>query len=277
MADETGPPLVSLAGGAFSGRVESSMREAAQQTYYNLLSFDAGPFGAGATIGASQTSQAAGYQIQAAFTRFSTVTPGVTGNGNTPTAACVLPQTSRPFPFTGLMLYIGNATATPINCYPHPSDPSNSINGQAANTPVILGPFTTTEFNCDVSGTWFADGIGAGYSGSIETIVSQGNITASTTNTQAAATPIVQAMAGVLITSANNAVALPKAAAGLQVTVNPTGAGNIAGNTPLNVYPLNGSGDTINAGAANAPLALTLAATAPTIFFCFVTGAWTTK
>jgi hypothetical protein len=84
-------------------------------------------------------------------------------------------------------------------------------------------------------------------------------------------------MAGVLIASANNAVALPAAAAGLQIVVNPTGAGNIAGNTPLNVYPATGSGNTINSGAANVALAITLAATAPTVFYCFTAGSWWTK
>jgi hypothetical protein len=277
MVDETGPPIVSFAGGFFSGRFESSLRESAQQTWYNLLSVDVGGAQTGATITSAMVSQATGYQIQASYTRFSTVTPAVSGNGNTPTAACVLPQTNRPFPMTGLILYIVNNTATPINCYPHPNDTNNSINAQAANTPVILGAFTTTEFNTDIAGTWWADGIGEGFANSIATVVSQGNITASTTNTQAAATPIVQAMAGVLIASANNAVALPKANQGLQVVVNPTGAGNIAGNTPLNVYPQNGSGDSINGGAGNALLAVTLQATFPTVFYCFTTGAWWTK
>lgn len=278
MADLAFPPYVGFAGGFYSGRVNSEHREEAEATWYQIVSVDAGPLNAGATITSGQTSQTLGYQLQASFTWFATVVPGVTGNGNTPTAACILPQTSRPFPFAGLQLAVANYGANPINCFPHPNDIGNTINGQATNAPVVLGPNTVTPFQCLVApGVWNAVDIGGGFNGSIETVVSQGNITASTTNTQAAATPIVQAMAGVLITSANNAVALPKALAGSQVTINPTGAGNIAGNTPLNVYPLNGSGDTINGGAANAPLAVTLQATAPTIFFCFVTGAWTTK
>lgn len=277
MVDETGPPLVSFAGGFFSGRVAAELRESAEVTWYQLQSVDFGPTGGGATVGASQTSQTAGYQIQAAITGFSTVTPAVTGNGNTPTAAAVLPQTNRPFPFSGLLLYIGNTGANPINLYPHPNDTNNSINGLSANTPIILGVNTITALQCYTPGVWQADGVGEGFNGSIATVVSQGNITASTTNSQSAATPITQAMAGVLITSANNAVALPKALAGTQVVINPTGAGNVNGNTPLNVYPQNGSGDAINGGSANAALAITLAATAPTIFFCFTTGAWTTK
>src|SRR5271155_97759 len=115
MADETGPPIVSFAGGFFSGRVDSLLRESAQASYYNLTSTDNGSLGAGATIGASQTSQAAGYQIQAANTWFTT-TPGA-GTG-----VCVLPQISRPFPLAGLIVYITNTSGNLITCFAHPSD-----------------------------------------------------------------------------------------------------------------------------------------------------------
>ena len=40
------------------------------------------------------TSQTTGYQLTIGLTSFTTVTPGVTGNGNTPTAAAVLPLAS---------------------------------------------------------------------------------------------------------------------------------------------------------------------------------------
>jgi len=40
------------------------------------------------------TSQTTGYQLTIGLTIFTTVTPGVTGNGNTPTAAAVLPLAS---------------------------------------------------------------------------------------------------------------------------------------------------------------------------------------
>jgi hypothetical protein len=248
-------------------KIETSLREAGQFTFFNLTSTDDNATATG-------NNQATAYPIRAANTFFSSV-PAGTG--------CVLPQTSCPTPLDGLIVYITNGDpANTLLCYPHPNDPSNSINALAANAPVTLGPLSITPFITFTSlsevigGKWIADGIGTGAAGSIETIVSQGSISASTTNTQAAATPITQAMVQVNVTSANNAVALPKAVAGLQITVN-VGTGNIAGNTPLNVYPQNGSGDTINGGAANAALAVTLPLAAPTIFFCFVSGAWTTK
>jgi hypothetical protein len=274
MADIAAAPFVNYINGFASGRVDSERREEIELTWGQMVSVDAGPLNVGATITSAMITQALGYQINASITWFSTVTPAVTGNGNTPTAACVLPQTNRPFPFTGLQLLVANYGVNPINCFPHPNDTGNSINNQAANTAVILGPNTITPFQCLTPGIWNAVDIGGGFNGSIETVVSQGLIVGSTTNTQAGATPITQQMVAVSSSQANCAVALPKAKAGTTITVNPTGS---AGNTPLNVYPQNGSNDTINGGAANAPVALTLAATSPTIFFCFVDGAWTTK
>lgn len=270
MPDITGPPQVSFAGGFFSGRVDSDQRESAQLTWYQLQSVDFGPAGTGAAIGSSQTSQTTGYQISAAITGFTTVTPGVTGNGNTPTAAAVLPQTSRPEPFAGLLVYVGNTGANPINLYPHPSDPSNSINGQAANTPIILGVNTITALQCYTAGTWQADGVGEGFAGSIATGVSQGNVTAAG-GTQASATPIVQALAN--ITSGTNGVLLPPAKAGLSITL-----ANNAG-APVQVYAT--GTDTINgtAGATGVAQSNLATGTPPqvAIYYCFTNGVWLTK
>lgn len=267
MSNEAGPPFVSLAGGFFSGRVMSELRESAEQTWYQIQSVDSGALGTGATIGASQTSQATGYQVQAAITLFSTVTPAVTGNGNTPTAAAVLPQTSRPEPLAGLLLYISNTGANPINLYPHPSDPSNSINGLGLNVPIILGTNTITALQAITPGVWQADGVGEGFMGSIATTVSQGSITAAGAS-QGAATPITQAMFTTASTA--NGLILPNAQAGLQIVGNFTGSAGT-----VNVYPA--TGQTINALGANNPLAVTTPSTTPTVFYCFTAGQWWTK
>lgn len=258
MADITGPPIVSFASGFFSGRVESTLRESAQQAYYNLTSVDAGPSNTGATITSGQNSQALGYQIQASNTWFSTTASG---------GACVLPQTNRPTPFAGLLTYIWNAGANPINCYPHPNDPSNQINGQTTNTPVVLGVRTVTAFVCFAPGIWQADGIGEGYSGSFATIVSQGNIAAAGTS-QGTATAITQAI--VNFTSGGGAPAggtLPPAKAGMQVWV--------GANTGSNIQVYGNGSDTINGTAGSTGVAQTNATvvvyTAPT------DGAWLTK
>jgi hypothetical protein len=258
MVDETGPPLVSFAGGFFSGRVESTMRESAQATYYNLLSVDAGPLGTGATITGSQTTQLNGYQLQASNTLFSTVAAG---------GACVLPQTNRPFPFSGMLVYVANTGANPANCFPHPNDPNNSINGQAANVSVVLGAMTITPFQCFTPGIWFADSIGTGFAGSLETVVSQGN-QGTTGSSQGTAFPITQAM--INFNSITSGVApttgglLPPAKAGLQIAV---------GNNTGGIITLYGAGTDTVQGAASA----TQANATITLYICFANGAYLTK
>src|SRR5271165_6107189 len=114
-----------------SRKIETSLREAGQFTFFNLTSTDDNAV----ATGSIQTNA---YPIRAANTYFSSV-PAGTG--------CVLPQTSRPTPLDGLILYITNAD--PLNnllCYPHPNDPSNSINQLATNAPVVLGPKSITPF-----------------------------------------------------------------------------------------------------------------------------------
>src|SRR5713226_5073434 len=112
-------------------KIETSLREAGQFTFFNLTSTDDNAVATGST-------QATAYPIRAANTFFSSA-PAGTG--------CVLPQTSCPTPLDGLILYITNGD--PVNsmlCYPHPNDPSNTINAQATNLPVTLGPLSITPF-----------------------------------------------------------------------------------------------------------------------------------
>jgi len=263
MADEASAPFVSFAGGFFSGRVESTMRESAQATWYNLLSVDAGPLGTGATVTGSQTTQLNGYQIQASNTLFSTVAAG---------GACVLPQTNRPYPFAGLEVFIANTGANNLICFPHPSD-AGTINGQATNLSVVLGPNTITPFQCFAPGVWFADSIGTGFAGSMETVVSQGNVAAAGT-TAGTATPITQTMVNFTSGGPNPAGGtLPPAKAGLQIAVNNNTGGSIQ------IY---GSGtDTINgtAGATGVTQTNTTTGATPqlTIYYTFVNGVWLTK
>jgi hypothetical protein len=267
MADIAGTPQVGFAGGFFSGRVESEFRESAQATYYQLVSVDSGPTGVGATIISSQITQALGYQIAASLTWFSTVTPAVTGNGNTPTAACVLPQTSRPYPFNGLQVVVANYGVNPINCYPHPNDANNSINSLAANTPVVLGPNTITPFQCIVPGTWNAVDIGGGFMGSIETIVSQGNITGGGSS-QGTATPVTQAISNVSTSAADPAgVTLPTAKAGANIA--------IANNSGATIRVYGAGADTINGGSG--ATGTTQATALITLYICATNGAWLTK
>jgi hypothetical protein len=252
--------------GLTTGR-EEEWQQSIGVNQYNAVAVDAGG-GTGATITSGMTTQATGYQIQAGITIFTTVTPGVTGNGNTPTAACVLPLSSNVLKnLQGATVYIINNGANPINCYPNSGDSNNSINGQATNLPVVLGANTITPFLCSTNGIWTADGVGEGASGSIATTVSQGNVTAATGG-QGSATPITQALANVTTTASGGGVVLPPAKAGMQINVANNGANS------LQVYG-NGS-DTINGTAGSTGVALTAGASF-TIFVCFMNGAWLTK
>jgi hypothetical protein len=245
--------------------IHSEDIQSANQGFVSIVSVDAGSAFAGQTISASQTTQATGYQIVAADTWFSTVTPGVTGNGNTPTAAAVLPVVGAitgPKCLIGAQFKIINTGANPINVYANSGDTANSINGLATNSPVVIGVNTITPFECVGPGIWFCDGIGEGQSGSLATTVSQGKIAAAGTN-QAGATPITQALVNVTTTGSGAGVVLPPAKAGMQVNVANNGA-----NT-LTVYG-NGS-DTIGGAAST-----TITAATMLLFFCAVNGNWLT-
>jgi hypothetical protein len=263
MADETGPAIVSFVGG-FPNRVETTLRESGQATLFNVTSVDAGPLGTGATVTGSQTTQLNGYQIQAANTWFATVAAG---------GACILPQTNRPFPFTGLVLYIANTGANNVLVFPHPADTGNSINGQGANTSVILIPNSITPFQCFTPGIWFADGIGEGQAGSLTTTGSQGSVAASGT-TAANSTLITQAMLNVTATATTQGVTLPPAKAGLSITMNGAGGGSAS----FLVWPGVAGTDSINALSAGTSYTFANpSTTGPTIFFCFNNSNWQTK
>lgn len=91
-------------------------------------------------------------------------------------------------------------------------------------------------------------------------------ITASSTQTQLAATALTSKINRVVtVASANNAVKLPAATAGKEVTVINAHASNAIG-----VFPA--SGDTINALSQDAVYAMAAAKTA--MFFCAVAGTW---
>jgi hypothetical protein len=250
--------------------IHSEDIQSANQGFVSIVSVDNGSAAAGQTIGASQTTQATGYQIVAADTWFSTVTPAPTGNGNTPTAAAVLPLTgslTSPKCLVGAVFKIINTGANPINVYANPGDTSNSINGQATNLPVVLGVNTITPFECVAPGIWFADGIGEGQAGQIATNVSQGSVTATASATQSTATPITQAMLTCPTNTSGAGLLLPSAQAGMQITINFTGTiGDVV------VFPA--VGQQINTNGANASYTPTVS---PTIFMCFTAGQWWTK
>jgi hypothetical protein len=241
------PPLIIFG-------VEASMQNSVQLTLFNAESTDD-------NITALGTTAATSYPIHAANTRFTTVAAGT---------GAVLPPTVSGgiggFPLAGLSLdiVVDIAAANNLIVYPHPNDVGGTINAVSS---VVLIPGSITPFQVIQNGRWFADSIGTGASGSLETIGSQGNIASSGTS-QGTATVITQAMANVSSGGGAPAgVTLPVAARGLQVAI------AVNNGTGIQVYG-NGS-DTINgiAGATGIPEGNALIV----LYYCFTAGAWLTK
>jgi hypothetical protein len=253
--------IIGSASGTFSEPIQSI-----EYSYMSRTSADAGPSGTGATITSGMISQSTGYQLTASSTYFTTVTPAVTGNGNVPTAAAVLPLMSGLNSLVTTTLYVTNVGANPLNLYPNPGDLTASINGQAANLPIVLGVGTITAIVSTANLVWLADGVGEGASGSIATTVSQGAVTAAGTSI-GTATPITQAM--FTTASSSGWLLLPSAIAGMQIAGNFTGT---SGTVTVGVQ----SGQSMN-GTANGTYVATTPQNAPTIFYCFVNSAWWNK
>jgi hypothetical protein len=104
--------------------------------------------------------------------------------------------------------------------------------------------------------------------------MAQDTVTAHAGGGQANGVPVVGPMIRVtVVASAGDSITLPPSVRGMQVIVLNDAAANA-----MNVFPA--TGETINAGAANAALSVAAqngAGTGPTIFYCFTNGAWRTK
>jgi hypothetical protein len=208
-------------------------------------------------------------KIDSMFCRFSTVAsigdsavlpPAVGGVGSGALIVCVINDA------VNAMLIYGQA--------------SDTINGQVGATGVTQMGKSVVYYQCSQNGKWIAQGLGTGYgqgnSAAFPLFSTQNGITASSTQTQAAGTPITASQAQISVCAVSgNAVTLPPAQAGMEITVINNGA------QPCNVFPASqagggvSGGDKINALAQNA--AFSLVASTPTIFYCFVAGTWITK
>jgi fibronectin-binding autotransporter adhesin len=249
--------------------IESEWNQSVALNLFNAIGVDGGSAGTGVIISSAQISQSTGYQIVAGVTLFGTSALGVTGNGNTPQCAAVLPIGSSVVKGApGLTATVINIGANPVNLYPNSGDGSvATINGQTAGLPVVIGVNTVTPFQFTPGLGWFADGLGSGQSGSIQTLTSQGAITGGGTS-QSTATAVTQALANITTSSASPAgVTLPPAKAGMQIAV-----ANNSGNT-ITVYG-NGS-DTIGGTAGSTGVSQATATL--TLYICFANGAWLTK
>jgi len=178
----------------------------------------------------------------------------------------------------GLTIVVTNKGANAMQVYGSGAD---TIDDSAAVTGVSQMRGSVVIYACHTAGAWYTEGLGTGYTsaggGAFQTFSYADGLTASTTHSQAGATPILASQVGfAIVANASDCGVLPPAKAGMQIDVVNHGAQTMA------VYPASAaqggqaSGDQINALGANAPLT-GITNTTPTIFYCLTDGQWWTK
>jgi hypothetical protein len=168
----------------------------------------------------------------------------------------------------GLDIIVVNHGANAMQVYGQPGD---TINDVASATGVSQMQSSWVYYGCFSPGVWYsenlAQGFPSGLGGGFSTFATS-VITASTTHTQGGATPITTMNVAVNTANAADAVLLPTAVAGLEVTIV-----NLSAANAMQVYAT--GSNTIN-GTAGAT-GVSQLASAVTIYFCFQAGSWVTK
>lgn len=202
---------------------------------------------------ATGTNQATALQLVGEMSRVTTVAAGT---------GVILPPAAA-----GLTIILENAGANPMQVY---GDTTNSptVNGNAAATGVTQMAGSVVIYTCySVANGWFANGLGTGYAGSLETQSYVTGITAHAGGGQGSATQLTAMMNQITtVATTGDSVVLPASAPGLQIAVINNGANS------ANVFPPSGS--TMN-GTLNASSALS--ASAVGIYFCFSSTGWVSK
>jgi hypothetical protein len=206
------------------------------------------------TAGTTRT-QAGATALVAAINRVDTSTAPAAGA--TLGDGVVLPASAA-----GLEALVWNNTANNIQVYAAGSD---TINGVAGATGVILPPGGLYIFACAVAGAWCCDGVGAGASGAFPTVTAVVGLTAFAGGGQGSATAVATQLARFdTVASAGDSAKLPAGKAGMQIVVANNGA------AAMNVFPA--TGEQINTAGANVAFALPSGKTAA--FNCMANGAW---
>ena len=164
----------------------------------------------------------------------------------------------------GLTLEIYNNGAAELAVFGQSGDSVNSV----TNGYITVQPNAVARFVCLQQGMWSCENVGVGFAGNLPTSSYAEGLTASTTQTQAAGTPINRVINRfTTVATAGNASTLPLASPGLVLTVINAHATNA-----INIFPA--VGDAINALATNA--AYSLAATKSVTFYCTKALQWHT-
>lgn len=179
------------------------------------------------------------------------------------TVATVGDSVALPLSAAGLTVILENASNKAMQVF---GFVNATINGQPFATGVSQMAGSVVIYTCYAYGSWYANGLGTGYFGSLETMSNVNGVVAFAGGGQTSATPLTAMMSRITtVTTAGDSVVLPATAPGLQLLVVNAGAGN-----SLNVFPA--SGDAINALGAN--VAFALASTKTVTFYCMNAGQW---
>ena len=136
----------------------------------------------------------------------------------------------------GLTILVINKAANAIQVYGLASD---KIDDQTATVGVTQMAGSMTLYTCATAGNWYSEGLGTGYSGSLQTLSFTDSITAHSGGTQALGVLLTSSINRISVAAAlGDSVLLPVSAQGMQITIINNGA------APAGVF---GSGtDTIN-------------------------------
>lgn len=203
-------------------------------------------------VTAAGTTQAGATQLGADINRILTST-----NSVAPFNGVKLPASAL-----GLDVFIINHTGLPIQVFGAGTD---TIDDVATATGVTQMNGSMALYSCASLGQWYAEGLGTGFAGGLQTIAYQDSISAAGT-TQATATPLNASINNVTTVGAGAGVNLPPSAAGLSIIVQNSSL------LPLLVYVSQGTAHTINGIAAGNGISLLPGTVAN--FNCTTVGAW---
>ena len=195
--------------------------------------------------------QASAFQLSSELTRVATV-------------ASVGDSVKLPASAPGLTIIVENAATNAMQVFGAGTD---QINGLASALGVSQMGGSVVIFTCYTAGNWFANGLGTGYSGSLESLSNASGITAFAAGGQGSATALATMMNTITTAaSAGASVVLPFSTPGVQITVINNGANSINVFCPTGTT-MNG---TINASSA-------LAVQTVGLYFCIAPGVWVSK
>jgi hypothetical protein len=163
----------------------------------------------------------------------------------------------------GLTVAVINNTANPVQVYGNGSD---TLNGVAGATGVMLPPQGIYVFAAAAAGAWSCEGVGTGASGNYPTVTAVDALAAKASGGQAGATLCAAVINRfTTVATAGDSGILPAAKAGMQITVTNAHATN-----SMNLFPA--TGEQVNQAGANAAFALAAGKTAS--FTSAANGAW---